>query len=248
MKKVLASLLIFGLVSLSSIYSQPKFTIDVTGGYSLPLPQLKGTIDSANSESGESYFMKTGFNLGLTGKYAVDKKRKIRITFGGAYNKFTGAETYNHTNIIDFHTNMSIISASLGAEYSFTPKEKTAPFIGIEFNGNFLSGKTEETVTASTTSDHDTFGTTTTNLKSASRFGFSVGGGVDVAFNKSIGALFGFKYNFANIIGKEYSATSAAGQYNLNDKENGTLKAKNIMYFQIYLGVSFYLGQMKKAK
>ncbi len=248
MKKVLASLLIFVLVSLGSIYSQPRFTVDLTGGYSLPLPQLKGTIDSANSESGESYFMKTGFNLGLTGKYALDKRRKIRITFGGGYNKFTGAETYSHTNTIDFHSNLSIVTASLGAEYSFTPKEKTAPFIGIEFNGNFLSGKTEETVTASTTTDHDTFGTTTTTLKSASRFGFSVGGGVDVAFNKSIGALFGFKYNFANIIGKEYSATSAAGQYNLNDKENGTLKAKNIMYFQIYLGVSFYLGQLKKSK
>jgi opacity protein-like surface antigen len=248
MKKVLASLFIFGLITIGSIYSQPKLTIDVTGGYSLPLPQLKGTIDSANSSLGESYFLKTGFNLGLTGKYALDKKRKFRVTFGGSYNKFTGAETYSHTNTIDFHTNMSIIAASLGAEYSFTPKEKTAPFIGLEFNGNFLSGKTEETVTAPETADHDTFGTTTSTLKSASRFGFAVGGGVDVAFNKSIGALFGFKYNFANVIGKEYSSTSAAGEYNLNDKENGTLKAKNIMYFQIYLGISFYFNQQKKAK
>lgn len=248
MKKVLAAIFILGILSTYSIIAQPKFTIDVTGGYSLPLPQLKGTIDSVNSSSNESYFMKTGFNLGLTGKYAVDKKRKLRITLGGAYNKFTGAQTYSHTNTIDFHTNLTIISASLGAEYSFTPKEKTAPFVGIEFSGNFLSGKTEETVTASSTADHDTFGTTTSTLVSSSRFGFAVGGGVDVAFNKSIGALFGFKYNFANIIGKEYSSTSAAGVYNLNDKENGTVKAKNIMFFQIYLGVSFYLGQLKKAR
>ncbi|MEO8512373.1 MAG: hypothetical protein ABI543_02310 [Ignavibacteria bacterium] len=242
--------LIYAIMLFTSgyLYSQPRFTVDVTGGYSLPLPQLKGTIDSVNSGSGESYFTKTGFNLSLTGKFAVDKKRKFRVTFGGGYNKFTGAETYSHTNTIDFHTNISIITASLGAEYSFTPKEKTAPFVGLEFTGNFLSGKTEETVTASTTTDHDTFGTTTTNLKSASRFGFAVGGGVDVAFNKSIGALFGFKYNFTNVVGREYSATSAAGEYNLNDKENGTLKAKNIMYFQIYLGVSFHFDQLKKGK
>ncbi len=239
---------IFSIFSAGLLYAQPKFVIDVTGGYSLPLLQLKGTIDSANSQSGESYFMKTGFNVSMTGKYAIDKKRKIRITFGGVYNKFTGQQTYSHTNTIDFHTNLTLISANLGAEYSFTPKEKTAPFIGLEFTGNFLNGKTEEMVTASSTVDHETIGTTITNLKSASRFGFAVGGGVDVAFNKSIGALFGFKYNFANIIGKQYSATSAAGEYNLNDKESGSLKAKNIMFFQIYLGVSFYLGQQKKAK
>ncbi len=248
MKKILVLLYIIALISFGSLYAQPKFTVDVTGGYSLPLPQLKGTIDSANNESGESYFVKTGFNLGLTGKYAIDKKRKIRITFGGAYNKFSGNETYSHTNRIDFHTNISIITTSLGAEYSFTPKEKTAPFIGLEFNGNFLSGKTEVMVTDTSATDHDVIGTTITNLKRAARFGFSVGGGVDVAFNKSIGALFGFKYNFANVIGKEYSATSQAGEYNLNDKENGTVKAKNIMFFQIYLGVSFYFAQQKKAK
>lgn len=248
MKKILASIFIITIISIGSLYAQPRFTVDVTGGYSLPLPQLKGTIDSANNESGESYFMKTGFNVGLTGKYAIDKKRKIRITFGGAYNKFTGAETYSHTNTIDFHTNISIITASVGAEYSFTPKEKTAPYVGLEFNGNFLSGKREVTVTAPANTDHEDFGTTTTKLKLASRFGFAIGGGVDVAFNKSIGALFGFKYNFVNVVGKEYTAISAAGEYNLNDKENGTIKTKNIMFFQIYLGVSFYLGQLKKAK
>ena len=241
-------ILILLVVSVFSIYSQPRFTVGLTGGYSLPLPQLKGTIDSANSELGESYFTKTGFNFGLNGKYALDKKGKIRIVLGGSYNKFTGEEAYSHTNDVEFHTNMTIVSASLGGEYSFTPREKTAPFVGLDITGNFFSGKTEETVTAASTTDHNTFGTTTTTLKSATRFGIAIGGGVDVQFNKSIGALFGFKYNFANLIGKEYLASSSAGEYNLNDKENGSIKAKNIMYFQIYLGVSFYIGQMKKAK
>lgn len=246
MKKAFAVLMFLILVSAGSIYAQPKFVIAVTGGYDLPLPQLKGTIDSANSTLGESYFVKTGFNLGLTGKYALDKKGRIRLTFGGSYNKFTGEESYSHTNDIDFHTNMSIISANLGAEYSFTPREKTAPFVGLDLTGNFFSGKTEETVTAASTTDHDQFGTTTSTLKSASRFGLAIGGGVDVAFNKSIGAIFGAKYHFANLVGKEYLTTSAAGEYNLNDKENGSVKAKNIMYFQIYLGITFHFGQLKK--
>jgi outer membrane protein W len=248
MKKAFALFIILIIASIGSLYAQPKFVVAVTGGYSLPLPQLKGTIDSASSSLGESYFVKTGFNLGLSGKYAVDKKGRIRLTFGGSYNKFSGEEAYSHTNDISFHTNMSIIGANLGAEYSFTPREKTAPFVGLDLTGNFFSGKTEETVTAPSTSDHDDFGTTTTTLKSASRFGLAIGGGVDVQFNKSIGAVFGAKYHFANLVGKEYLTTSAAGEYNLNDKENGTLKAKNIMFFQIYLGVTFYLGQQKKSK
>lgn len=245
-KLILSSVLFFILSAV--IYSQPKFVIGLTGGYDLPLPQLKGTIDSANSESGESYWVKTGFNLGISGKYALDKKGRIRLTVNAGYNKFTGEEAFSHTNDVDFHTNMTIINAGIGAEYSFTPREKTAPFIGVDFNGNFISGKTEETVTASTTSDHNTFGTTTTNLVSATRFGFAIGGGVDVAFNKSIGALFGIKYNFANIVNKQYNTSPGAGEYFLNDKENGTVKARNIMYFQIYLGISFYLDQQKKYK
>lgn len=248
MKKVLALFIILIIASTGSLYTQPKFVVAVTGGYSLPLPPLKGTIDSANSSLGESYFVKTGFNLGVSGKYAFDKKGRVRLTFGGNYNKFSGEEAYSHTNDISFHTNMSIISANLGAEYSFTPREKTAPFIGLDLTGNFISGKTEETVTAPSTSDHDDFGTTTTTLKSASRFGLAVGGGVDVQFNKSIGAVFGAKYHFANLIGKEYLASSSAGEYNLNDKENGSIKAKNIMYFQIYLGITFYFNQQKKSK
>lgn len=239
-------IIVLTLVFCAGILSQPKLVIGVTGGYNLPLPQLKGTIDSVNSTTGESYWVKTGYNVGLSGKYALDKKKKIRLVVSGSYNKFSGEETYSHTNNVNFHTNMTIISAGLGAEYSFSPREKTAPFIGLDLTGNFFSGKSEVTVTAASTSgnsDHNTLGTTTTNLTSVSRYGIALGGGVDVAFNKSIGALFGFKYHWDNLINKQYNATSAAGEYNLNDKESGSLKAKNIMYFQIYLGISFHFGQ-----
>ncbi len=248
MKKLTKAFIILFIFSAIGIYSQPRLVIAVTGGYNLPLPQLKGTIDSANSESSESYFMKTGYHLGATGKVSLDKKRRVRLTFGGSYNKFSGTETYNHTNIIDYHTNMEIFSTNIGMEYSFTPKEKTAPFVGVDFTGNFLSGKTEITVTDATPKDHDEFGTTTSTLESATRFGISLGGGVDVAFNKSVGAVFGVKYHFTNLFNKQYNDTPLVSKYYLNDKENGTVKAKNIMFFQIYLGFTFYLDQLKKAK
>ena len=53
---------------------------------------------------------------------------------------------------------------------------------------------------------------------------------------KISGRSFGFKYSFANLINKQYNESPPAGEYYLNDKENGSIKAKNIMYFQIYLG------------
>lgn len=230
-------------------YSQPKFIITLTGGYSLPLPQLRGDItDSTARESGNSYFMKTGFNIGLSGKYAVDKKRKIRITFGGAFNKFSVNESYVHVNNIEVHNNMSIISASLGAEYSFTPKDNTRPYLGLDLTGSFFSGRSEEIVTASSSvTEHEQLGTTTSTLKSASRFGISAGGGVEVDISRTIGAVFGFKYQLANLIGKENVSSSSAGQYNLNDKESGTIKSRNISFIQIFLGASFSFGYPKKS-
>jgi len=241
-------LLLVSFIAAGAAYAQPKFTISLTGGYGLPLPQLRGDVPDSVDRA-ETYLMKTGFNLGLTGKYSVDKKQNIKITLGGSYNKFSVDDNYTHTNDINIHSNISIISASLGAEYSFTPKDKTRPFLGIDLTGNFFSGETTETVTApdTTQSDHNDLGATTTKLKSASRFGFAIGGGVDVSLSKSVGAVFGVKYNFANLVGKEFLTTSAAGEYNLNDKENGTIKSKNIMYLQVYLGVSLYLGEVKKS-
>lgn len=247
MKKLLVLLLV-SFITAGSVYSQPKLTISLTGGYGLPLPQLRGNVPDSVDRA-ETYLMKTGYNLGLTGKYAVDKKQNVRITLGGAYNKFSVDDNYTHENDVNIHSNIGIISAGIGAEYSFTPKDKTRPFVGLELTGNFFSGETTETVTApdTTQSDHSNLGSTTTKLKSASRFGIALGGGVDVSFNETVGAVFGVKYNFANLIGKEYIPSSAVGEYNLNDKENGTLKSKNIMYLQVYLGVSLFIGEPKKS-
>jgi opacity protein-like surface antigen len=244
----LTFIVFFAIFSATFIQAQPKFTITATGGYGMPLPDLKGDItDSVEREAEESYFMKSGYNFGLAGKYALGKNKNIRLTLGGTYNKFSLDDSYHHTNHVEIHSEISIITASLGGEYAFLPKDKTNPFLSLDLTGNFFSGETEVAVTADSTADHDELGTTSSKLKSASRFGIAVGGGVDVTFNKTFGAVFGFKYNLANLIGKEYSATSAVGEYNLNDKEETTNKAKNISYIQIYGGINIYFGHPKKT-
>lgn len=250
MKKFFALTALFALVLTISIHSQPKLTINLTGGYNVPLPDFKGDVtDSADRVN--TYTIKNGFNFGLAGKYAFDKRGMFRITFGGSYNMFKGEGDYVHINNVHIHNKINAITVGLGAEYAFMPKGKTNPFIGLDLNGNFFSGEYEEEVTSASTTDHNDIGTTTTKLKSASRFGVSVGGGVDFAFSKNIGAVIGVKYHLANLVGKAYDSVAAVGEYNLNDKEftlnNKTYSSKNISFIQLYAGVSFYFLQPKKS-
>jgi opacity protein-like surface antigen len=245
----LKNVLIFAFLVLSAnTYSQPKFTINVFGGYNLPLPDLKGDVTDSVDREG-TYVTKNGFNAGFIGKYTVDKRGMFKITLGGSYNSFSGEGDYVHTNNVHIHKKINILTIGLGAEYAFLPKGKVNPFLGLDLTGNFFSGEDEETVTAIT--DHDE-GSETLKLKSASRFGIGVGGGVDFAFSKNVGALAGFKYHLANLIGKEHSETTAAGEYNLNDAEHThdseTISSRNISFLQFYAGMSFYFGHPKKTR
>ncbi len=248
MRKI-ALALFFAFLALPAIFSQPKITVNLTGGYNLPLPHLKGDV-SSETERDNTYLIKSGFNGGITGKYALDKKGMFRITLGASYNRFSGEGSYVHTNKIAIHTQMNIITAGVGAEYAFMPKGKTNPFLGIDFTGNFFSGEIEQIVTAPSTVDHDDIGTTTTKINSASRFGIAIGGGADFALSKTIGALIGFKYSIANLIGKSYTETPGVGNTGLNDKEHThgteTISSRNISFLQIYGGVSFYFCRPKK--
>lgn len=266
MKKLGALFLILAvmLAFSNASYSQPKFTVHLTGGYNLPFPDLKGNFpdslpvkfpDSAN------YQIKQGFNFGLAGKYALGKKGNIRIGLGFNYNMFSQKKDYTvGTSTVTFNNKMNIININLGGEYAIMPKGKVNPFLGLDLAANLFSGNLEIT--------GDTLYAGNSDLKSESRFGLGIGGGIDFAFSKNIGAVIGFKYHLANLIGKSYDSANTVKntqgkvtQYALDDKDHtvtvpgtgiggtGTTQsfsAKSISYLQIYGGVSFYLGHPKK--
>ncbi|MGH2574556.1 MAG: outer membrane beta-barrel protein [Ignavibacteria bacterium] len=257
MKKLSAFFVILALLFAvnSNSFSQPKFTINLIGGYSLPLPDLKGDfpgtfagfIDTnASADVNSTYLIKNGFNFGLVGKYAIGKKGNFRITGGGNYHIFNQKEDYSDTLAGSFtlENKINILDVFLGVEWAFMPKRSKGkivnPFLGLDLTGNFTSGKVETTGDTTITNDR----------KSESRFGLAVGGGIDLAFSKSIGAVIGLKYNLANLINKEFdSVTTVGAEIPLNDKEHTrggtTIDAKNISFIQFYAGVSFYLGQPK---
>ncbi len=252
MKKITVLLIVLMLgLSFGNSYAQ-KFKLNVIGGYSLPLPDLKGTFpDDANADKDPMpYMMKNGFNVGGIGKYYFDKKNSVGMTLTLVYNAFSnsvenavmnGSVNYDKA---DFAMNM--FQVGLGFEYRVPVKGAVLPFFNADLTGNFLSGNVKLTPTSTKVE-------TEYKMKSASRFGFNVGAGVEFIASSKISFVVGGKYQFFNLIGKDYIVddTNTPTEWNLNDKEytdalNVTHSARNLMALQIYGGINFNLDQIFK--
>jgi hypothetical protein len=243
LKQLSALILVAALVFSFGGNSYAQYTIQLTGGYNMPLPDLKGTWPDDSAKNPMPYFQKNGFNFGATGKWHIDKKRNFGVTLSLGYNMFSSGDI-TITGGTESRK-MNFFQAAVGGEYTFLPKGKVNPFIGAEFTANFFSGKWTTTPTSGTATEM--------TLKSASRFGFNVGFGFDFTLHKQIGIVVGGKFHMPNLIAKDYDSTfTSTTEYALNDKEytsgGVTYKAKNMMYFQFYAGVSFYLGKPFKKK
>lgn len=247
MKKILI-LTVFICLSLTGvkIFSQPKATVQMIVGYSLPLPDLKGNFGETRSTftgngnpDSNTYFMKSGLNYGLQIKLPIGRKSNINFTGAVVFNVFKNSAEYSDSvESVNVNLRQSILSVNLGGEYMFaTKKSKVNPFIGVEVSLNFISGKyTEEFLNE----------TNTLNLNSAFRMGIFAGGGLDLVLHNNVGVVIGGKYGIANIIGKSYEEDTQT-RYNLNDaaytNSSGTYKSKTISFLQLYSGVSFYFGR-----
>lgn len=231
MKKLSALFIVLALLMVGKTFAQPQITVHVTGGYNLPLPDLKGEYPADTN----SLLQKSGFNAGADVKYFLGKKRNVGVTLSGAYNSFSSGDIAVTGG--NFVSKVNIITIGLGIEYAFQPKAKANPFIGLEFTGNFFGGKTTVTPTGGTASEF--------TLKSASRFGVAGNLGVDVNLNKNIGFVVGAKYNMANLIGKDSATTTTTNEYTLVDKETAVTKSKNLSYLSVYAGISFYFNRPK---
>lgn len=230
------------LIINNSTFSQPQFVIHLKGGYDLPLPDLKGDmLDSADQVN--TLLQKQGFGFGADFKYYLGKKRNVGITLDLGYQMFSNSEDTVNGVGKDVKNKLNAFNVGLGVEYNFMPKGKSRPFLGAEFTGHFFSGKIEGSPLLGNQNE--------LTMKSASRFGLALGGGVDFAFSPSVGAVVGIKYHLANLIGKDFDTTVTSNtEYALNDGEytagTVTFASKNISYLQFYAGVSFFLNSPKK--
>lgn len=240
--------LIFAVSSLrAQTYPVPKFAIHLYGGYTLPLPDLKGSFPNDVTKNPTPYFMKSGYNVGADGKYFVDKKSTFGIVLSANYTSLSSGDIGVSDPVWGsgtLRTTMTIFTIGLGAEYDFAPKRPANPFINAAVTGNFIGGSRESNLTGG--SDTSGFYSGNVDMKGATRFGVRFGAGVDVKLSKNIGIIIGGRYAFLNLFGKgTYTANTTTNTY-LNDVETDTMKAKKIDYLQFYAGMSFYFG-FKKA-
>ncbi|MDD5360865.1 MAG: outer membrane beta-barrel protein [Ignavibacteria bacterium] len=245
MKKVLVLLILAALTFSFGNAQAQKIKLNIIGGYSLPLPDLKGTFPDDVDKSPTPYMMKSGFNVGGVGKYYFDKKNSIGLTLSLLYNGFSQNVDNPSTlvGVSNVKFNMNNFQIGLGGEYRIPVKGAVVPFFDVDLTANILSGKSRVTPTG--------YSEIETKMKSATRFGFNVGVGAEFIASSKISFVVGGKYQFMNLIGKDYTEDVSGSDYNLNDKEwtdaLGTVhKARNMMAIQIYGGINFNLDQIFK--
>ncbi|CAN5650474.1 hypothetical protein BH10BAC5_BH10BAC5_03600 [soil metagenome] len=250
MKKILIlSLFVMTVFMSQNAFSQSnKLSFAIFGGYSAPTAELKGEMDFKDFSAhmfANNYSMKSGFNVGGSAKYALDRMGNLQLTGSVIYNGFSRtADTVDAVNGSETaDLKMNILSANIGAQYNFMPNHKVNPYVNVDFTNNFISGSSKVVTNNTTTS-------TDKSLKSAWRGGLQLGAGIDFAVSPNIGILVGGNYNFANLIGKDTTSSVGGTEYALNDKEYtpnpgaSLISAKSISYIQLYAGVSIYMNRI----
>lgn len=256
--KTISTAFVIALFLVNIAYSQP-WQFSLSGGYSMPISDLKGTFPdtlgaagSLNFTQTSTYVVNKGFSVGITAKYTMDTTGNTRLTGSFAYNSFSESKDYSRPSgtLRSYSNKLNILSIIAGAEYDISPKQKVNPFVGLEIAANFFSGKIDG-------SGDTTF---TFSRKSESRFGVNANAGVNVKIKNNIALLFGLKYCMDNLFGKQYDPSTVTPSHKdtgpspsggvttelpLNDGDNGAIQSKSINHLQFYAGISLSFGKTK---
>src|SRR5689334_1127577 len=99
------------LLSSSSIFAQPKVTVNLTGGYGVPLGEFKLEVPTDRRADADTfpYFTKQLINFGAAGKLALGKKGNFRVVLGLNYNMFSNdVEAILRTDTTGGNTNSPV--------------------------------------------------------------------------------------------------------------------------------------------
>lgn len=220
----------------------PKISISFLGGFNYVFSRANGdgsgfkaSYDPAggNVFVAENLGMQQGYGVMTIGKFAVDKKRKLRVTGNLGYSLF-----YNTFDTKRNRTIWNIINIGSGIEYNFSPKQKEKLFVGCEANYSILFGAWQSDITYPDNSVSNIY----TKFKPASRFGVAVTTGMEIKINRKIDLVFALRGVWSNIFPKQnYESTEPYLTY-INDSQNKNgieLKgSKDIVFMQILTGIT----------
>ncbi len=224
----------------------PKFTLTFAVGYNFAVSRAFGDVTSCsvmydsltglNIFNGLNYGMLQGGSIMTTGKLAVDKKRRVRLTLTIGYSLF-----YN-TAFDNIHKNQwHLFNSSFGIEYNFRPKAWYRPYIGYEIMYTLMFGSWQYGITQPDGDVKDIF----LKFKPAHRFGMAINSGVEFKINKKMGMTLGYRAAWVNIFPKQTKGSSDPYKLYINDakSDNGIDlgSRKQIAYIQLFAGVSMFI-------
>lgn len=280
MKKLLLALaliVLFGVptsdaqVTISKIkkLKKPMFVVDVYGGYSLPILDLKGsTIKEYYNFS--NYAMGNGFQASTKVKFAIKtyETSQLRLYALFTYSHYTNDEAaaYNMPFVAPgwpttgvngtgqfippngvsgrSEGRINIPYTGLGFEFSvFVDEALRSSFdFGADIDMSAIFGRYYDQPTGGI----ETFNTMRANY----RMGFGINAQYNIRANEIFGFNVGMRYMMHNILLKNTKVSDESGYVYLNDDANTSVNpfmttSRNIGNFDFFGGVSFYIGTRK---
>ncbi|RPI14487.1 MAG: hypothetical protein EHM58_16375 [Ignavibacteriae bacterium] len=268
-KAALSFLLVF--ISISSVQSQPKLIIQLSGGLALPMDQTKGNFSGMyvgyNTTGIDTSFLKSnmgadiGFAFNGALKFGIDKYGITRGILTASFNSFfNNASGYLNENGYLFPAkydwNLNFANFGAGLEVAPLSKYKFTPFVNAAFVVTVMSAN----LRAQSSSIPDE-----TNWLETVRLGVSGNAGIEIKTSKNFGIVVGANYTIHNLLFKDNDnfnhANFGKNEIGFNDKgglyfsnmyEGGFSKPyvgseKKLTSVSFYAGITLYMDMNKKT-
>jgi hypothetical protein len=223
------------------VRTAPDFTLQFAGGLNLGMAELssnyENVFDAENFVNGENFGVKNGYGIMLTGKIPVHPQGNIRLNITTSFNRFQ-SDIFTKTSPFG-RVAYNVLGFGIGVENSFSPSYKLKPYIAVELQANFISGKADIVNVDSNT-------TRNVKIKSTFRIGYMVYSGLEYMLNNRVGVNFGLKLTNANQVLKQSSNDSDPNEVSVRDKKiDDPLEFggfKNFTFTSFFIGFNIYFG------
>lgn len=222
----------------------PKISISFLGGFSYVLSKANGdasgfkAVYNSNLSGGNIFTandlgMQQGYGALVTGKYALGKKRKLRVTGSLGYNLF-----YNKFDSKRNRTMWNIFNIGPGIEYNFDPKQKERLYVGYELNYSLMFGAWQSDIVYPDGFKSNIY----TKFKPSSRLGMAITAGMEFRVTRKMNMVVALRGVWSNLFPKNNYESSQAYETYMNDSGNSNniqlSGRKDILFMQIVTGIS----------
>lgn len=220
----------------------PKFSVSFSGGFGYVLGTANGDANDFSTSydpsrggvfSSNNLGMQQGYGIQVTGKSALGKKRKLRVTGALGYNLFYNTEDGGRNR-----TKWNILNLGAGVEYCFEPKKKERLFIGGGIDYNLMFGAWQSDITYPDNSVSNIY----TKFRPASRLGMNITAGMEFRLSRKTDIIVAIRGVWANAFPKANYYSQEFYETYMNDSKshNGIefSSRKEVIYLQIISGIT----------